>query len=384
MPPGNAIEVLGLAAPHGLLPNTEMTWLSTQSSPTGLPIWKYKKGNGKWEGNQSRWPMNVLALEPGHPGPNTLGVVWSGPEVAGYHSAEASGGYGQGPGQLRCCGGGGETGYEPTQVGGQQCQYQQQQQDWGEQARNGQEEAPQLQLHWAGEAASSEQGGAGSSTINQESSVITPTTPCVRSKRRDRAIRARGKDYNAMAETLYQVDPLHYEQRDTNGWKQMWPYCRLCRMDVWENHENTKRHKIRLFWEANAWDWSADDKEPEMNEADQHELDGDWSWEPPGIRWPVVLEVRNVNTPLMTREEADAKLYKREIVEYLLQVASKTLVRDWKLTGSVDAIMRRTSREYLLDAVEAAQAERDQPFATVKQRPGGTANATGYGQNNLD
>jgi hypothetical protein len=121
-----------------------------------------------------------------------------------------------------------------------------------------------------------------------------------------------------------------------------------------------------------------------MNEADRHELENDWDWAPAGIRGPVVLEVRNVDTPLMTREEADAKLYKREIVEYLLQVASKTLVRDWKLTGSVDAIMRRTSREYLLDAVEAAQAERDQPFATVKQRPGGTANATGYGQNNLD
>jgi hypothetical protein len=71
-------------------------------------------------------------------------------------------------------------------------------------------------------------------------------------------------------------------------------------------------------------------------------------------------------------------------VKYLQQVASKTLVRDWKLTGSEDATMRRTSREHLLDAVNAVQTERAQPFATVKQRPGGTVNATEYGQNDQD
>ena len=120
-----------------------------------------------------------------------------------------------------------------------------------------------------------------------------------------------------------------------------------------------------------------------MNEADRHELENDWDWEPPGIRGPVVLEVRKVDTPLMTREEAEAESAgeylksKREIVEYLQQVASKTLVWDWKLTGSVDATMRRTSREHLVDAVEAVQKERDQPFATVKQRKQ-------YGQNDQD
>ena len=51
----------------------------------------------------------------------------------------------------------------------------------------------------------------------------------------------------------------------------------------------------------------------------------------------------------MTRAEADEKLYKRELVEYLQAVGPKTLVREWKLTGSVDATMRRTSREYLLN-----------------------------------
>jgi hypothetical protein len=247
------------------------------------------------------------------------------------------------------------------------------------------------------------QGGAGSSTIGQESSEVgteatdatwqtntTTTTQGGRSKRgvrREREMRSRNTDYDAAGEKLYQVDPLHYEKRDTNMWKQMWPYCRLCRIDVWDGHEETKRHKIRLWWEARAWDWSACDAEDEMNEADRHELENDWDWEPPGIWGPVVLEVRNVDTPLMTREEAEADATwktKREIVNYLQQVASKTLVRDWKLTGSEDATMRRTSREHLLDAVNAVQTERAQPFATVKQRPGGTVNATEYGQNDQD
>ena len=240
------------------------------------------------------------------------------------------------------------------------------------------------------------QGGAGSSTIGQESSEVgteatdatwqtntTTTTQGGRSKRgvrREREMRSRNTDYDAAGEKLYQVDPLHYEKRDTNMWKQMWPYCRLCRIDVWDGHEETKRHKIRLFWEARAWDWSACDAEDEMNEADRHELENDWDWEPPGIWGPVVLEVRNVDTPLMTREEAEAdatRKDKREIVKYLYQVASKTLVREWKLTGSEDATMRRTSREHLLDAVKAVQTERAQPFATVKQRKQ-------YGQNDQD
>ena len=195
MPTGSAIEVFRL--------DGKWKWLPA----SGLVAAKLtcEKGDGNWKGNQSKTMLDGLALEPGHPGPNTLNMppvtrnpplknpvaenpqttkasgktrppeeqpvppwertigangVWSGPEVTDVSEAGAqavladmqlprlrlllqrvlllwwqeslrvrlrgtrsSGGGegllhpdGQGPGRLRCCGGGGEAGYEPTRA----------------------------------------------------------------------------------------------------------------------------------------------------------------------------------------------------------------------------------------------------------------------------
>ena len=64
MPTGSAIEVFRL--------DGKWKWLPA----SGLVAAKLtcEKGDGNWKGNQSKTMLDALALEPGHPGPNTLNM----------------------------------------------------------------------------------------------------------------------------------------------------------------------------------------------------------------------------------------------------------------------------------------------------------------------
>ena len=66
---------------------------------------------------------------------------------------------------------------------------------------------------------------------------------------------------------------------------------------------------------------------------------------------------------LLDRAQADELLYKRELIKCLQRMASAALQNPLNLAGDLDAVMRRKTREDLLEAVDAVLEERGQQLA---------------------
>lgn len=149
-------------------------------------------------------------------------------------------------------------------------------------------------------------------------------------------------------------NPRHYKMRpwnDTPG-NPMWPWCRLCQQFIYEGHEENSRHKALVGWAAWQKRAAAGQEQPGISAAPKTK----------------VLEVQDPGRGLLTRDEADGIMSKREMTEYLQAVGSKQLIWDWSLAGSVQMAMNRNSRAYLLDAVDAVWREREEPLVEIRLR----------------